>query len=208
MPFARVLPVYREFERAKRPDYHGEFARASEPRVQQISLKHHEMLGMQRHHHRRVFRTLRFVNAQGISQTDFIQFPQIERHIPAVETHGKLPVDFVDCDNNPKVSVINLFFIVVVCLQNTVADPELLAEPLHSDLAPVRVEGCLQSPIERRYSQFRAVHGSQHLNIAHRIEPELFWNALAHQQLKLLGNICRIFRRHKKEIIGRHFQIG
>ena len=62
--------------------------------------------------------------------------------------------------------------IIVLRLQNLVADAELPAEALHFHAAGRWVQHRLQMGVERVRPQLGAVHRRQHLHVAERIEAE------------------------------------
>ena len=86
----RVLPLHRHLQRLAAADQHHQLLAARDAGVEQVALQHHEMLRVQRDHHRGILRALRFVDRQRVGQSQLVQFAEIVGHRLAVEIDGQL----------------------------------------------------------------------------------------------------------------------
>ena len=95
-PEARLVVFHGDVQGAASPNQHHEFLRPCYTRVKQISLQEHIMLRVDRYHHRRVFRALRFMDRYGVSVYQFVEFLRLitdrvviefDRYQPGVGVH-------------------------------------------------------------------------------------------------------------------------
>ena len=77
-------------ERLPLPDQHEQPLAPCDPRVNQVALQKHVVLGRHRNHHCREFRALRLVNRDGVGQCNFIQLPEVVLHEPIIEADRNL----------------------------------------------------------------------------------------------------------------------
>ena len=97
------------------------------------------------------------------------------------------------------VAVIDLLVVVVFDLYHLVAGREGPAEVLDLALAG-GIEGGLQLDVERAGAGAAAVHRAQHLNVAHRVEPEALRDSRLYE-LDDHGDCCfRFVRLHEVEV--------
>src|SRR5205823_144082 len=117
------------------PDQHEQSLAPCDPRVDQVPLQQHVVLRGERYHHRRKLRPLRLVDGNRVTQRDFIQFPEVVLHKPIIKADRNLMLDWVDAFNGSDVAVEDLLVIVVLRLDDLVANLESPSEPLDGGLA-------------------------------------------------------------------------
>lgn len=89
------------------------------------------MLGRQGDDDNRELATLRLVDGDGVRQGYFVQFPEIINYFTLVELNQNLTFHRVDFHDLADVPVESILVIVVLSLNDFVADPEQPAELLH-----------------------------------------------------------------------------
>ena len=89
--------------------------------IDEVALKHHEMIHQDRHDHDRVLRALGFVDGRGIGQDKFVQFGDILGNRPAIEDDGQLPVLRIDGVDHADIAVKDFLFVVVPDLHDFVS---------------------------------------------------------------------------------------
>ena len=122
------------------------------------------------------------MDADGIGRLDLVQLVELVNRPAPVEIDRHLPLFRVDRRDPADIAVEDIFVIVVARLQDFVARAELGAEALDFRAVGARgVEGGLQSGVEFANPETPPVHGHQHLDVAHRVEPDASGDFLAHQ---------------------------
>src|SRR5262249_21769679 len=120
---------------------------------------------------------LGFVDRRGIRQHQFIQLAEPVAHLPTVECDDELTFLLFDASYDADVAVVDLTVVVVLDLHDLVARTVGRAEAFDPRLAR-RVQRPLQLNVQRSRTNPAAVHRTEHLNIADRIQPERLRNAL------------------------------
>ena len=159
------------------------------------------MLREQRQHHRRKFRTLRFVDADRVGVHERVEFGDIVSGDGVVEGHRHRVLFQVHGRDVAHVAVEDLPLVIVSDLHDAIPYPQ--------DPRPVGelrfagggwIERLLQLPVERRHACRAAMHGAEHLHIAFRVQPEFLRNApgddVEHQRRRLF----RVFLSKEEEI--------
>jgi hypothetical protein len=95
MPPLRTVIVDSDAQSLLLPDEHHQFLAPRDPRIDEVALQQHVVLRGQRDHHRWKFRSLRFVDGDGVSRGDFVQFPEIVFHRPVIEANHNLMIQWV-----------------------------------------------------------------------------------------------------------------
>ena len=122
-------------ERLPLPDQHQQPLAPRDPRVNQVALQQHVVLRGQRNYHRRELRSLRLVDRDRIGQGDLVQLPEVVLNQPFVEAHCDLLLDGINALDDPDVAVEHVLVVVVLGLDDLVADLEPPSEPLDAGLA-------------------------------------------------------------------------
>ena len=113
-------------------------------RIEQVSLKHHVVLSMERNDDARELRPLRLVDRQDIGQSDLVQIPEVVFCLPTLEIDHHLLLDAVDGFDQPEIAVENVPIIVVFRLDYAVPEAERPAKSLDFWPAVAGIEGRLQ----------------------------------------------------------------
>src|SRR5439155_21179249 len=71
------------------------------------------------------------------------------------------------------------------------------------DRRPLRIEKGLELRVQTPHTKESLVHGCQHLHVVRRLEAELLWNALPHEELHRLKGILRLLPLDEEEVGGR-----
>ena len=90
-------------------------------------------------------------------------------------------------------------FVVVLDLHHLVARAERPAEAVDTDLAGW-VQRSLELDIERAGTEAATVHRTEHLDVAYRIQPEAFGDAVLHDRQKLSNTLFRVGRIDEIEV--------
>jgi hypothetical protein len=120
VPPLRSVVADRDAQRLLLPDQHHQPFAPRDPRVDQVALEQHVVLGSQRDHHRWKFRSLRLVDRDGISWGNFIQFTEIVFHNPVIEANHNLMLDCIYPLNGSHVPVEHILVVVVLRLDDLV----------------------------------------------------------------------------------------
>ena len=120
----------------------------------------------------------------GVGQHQRVQLAEVVGHLPALEVDHQLALVRIDPPHDPEVAVVDLALVVVLDLHDLVAGAEGPAEALDPDLAR-RVQQLLQLQVQRPCPEPAPVHRAQHLDVAHRVEPEPGRDALPHDREQL-----------------------
>ena len=107
--------------------------------------------------------------------------------------------------HDAEIAVVDVLVVVVLDLHDLVAGTEGPAEALDADVAG-RVQRLLQLDVERARAEAAAVHRTQHLDVADRIEAETLRDALAHDGQHLPHAVFRI--RGIDKVESRRFRRG
>ena len=147
------------------------------------------------------FRSLAFVDADGVGGFDFVQFAEFVDHAASVEFDPRLPLLRVDGRNAPDIAVEDFLFVVVARLQDFVAHAKFRPEALDlRTIGPRRIERGLQGDVQFAYAEASAVHRREHLHVAHRIQSHALGNFLTHQPQNEPGNFLRFLPVHEGEV--------
>ena len=130
----------------------------------------------------------------GIGQGKLIQFPEIIAHFALIKGNDHFFFHQINLGDLPNISIEDILVIIVFRLDDLVPDTKLPTKFFHIGLSfPRWVQSLLQGQIHFTHSKTSAIHGTQHLNIHHRIQRKLPWNALSdhgqHRRDDLLGLI-------------------
>jgi hypothetical protein len=91
-------------------------------------------------------------------------------------------IDWVDMLDDPDVPVEHILAVVILCLDDLVANLESPAEPLDGGLArSVWVENPLKGCVQFAYAERTPVHWTEDLHVADRVQSKPLWNPLLHQ---------------------------
>src|SRR5450631_2655947 len=152
-------------------DHDQKFPGPRDARVDQVSLEQHEVLHGHRDHHRRKLGTLRLVDRNRVGQRDLIQLAVIVGHQPVIVSDEDLLLNRIDLFNCADVAVEDFLLIVVLSLNDFVANLEPESESFRGGLGlPGRVQGSLKYSIQFAHSDRAAVHWAQNLNVTDRIQ--------------------------------------
>ena len=122
---------------------------------------------------------LAFVDRDGICQGNLVQFAEVINHIPLVEPNDDLLLDWVNFGDDANVPVENLLVVVVLGLNDLVAEAKLPAVFLNEGLVLLeRIEGVLQLQVQLTDAKGAPVHGTEHLNVPDGVKAELSRNPL------------------------------
>src|SRR5713101_3309375 len=134
VPPLRTVVADRDAQRLLLPDQHEQPLAPRYPRVDQVALQQHVVLGSQRDHDCRELRALRLVDRDRVSQRNLVQFPEVVLDQPLVEAHGDLLLDGINSLDDPDIPVEHVLVVVVLRLDDLVAYLETPSEPLHGRL--------------------------------------------------------------------------
>src|SRR5271165_86889 len=186
-------------QRLPLPDEHHQALPARHARIDQVPLQHWVVLRRQRDDHSRVFRPLALVDCCRIGQHQLIELAKAVSNFATLEVDAELAFLHVDARHDAEVAVVHVLVVVVLDLHHLVARAECPAEALDADIAR-RVQRVLQLDIERASPEAAAVHRAEHLNVADRVKPEAFRDALPHDCQQLSNPLFRVRRVNEVEV--------
>ena len=157
------------------------------------------MLGHNWDHDGGVLGTLALVDGRGVCRHERVGLPEPVGDVPPIERGGALAGLGVNAIDVADVTVVDLLIVVVLDLHHLVARREGPAEPLDHAFAS-RVQGSLEFDIEGPRAHPAAVHRTQDLDVANRIETEALWDP-GTDELKDPGDgRLRVVRRNEVEV--------
>src|SRR6516165_6647632 len=172
--------------------------------VNQVPLQEEVMLHGQRHDYCREFRSLAFMDCDGVGQRQLVQFVEMVKYIPPLEANYRFALLGINAENLADVPVEHLLVVIVLGLDHLVSQPELPAEALdHRLVATPRVKAVLQKHIHGARPKVATVHGTEHLYVQDRIKPQLprdaFFDQFQDRWLDAFQQRCtRLFSRHPR----------
>src|SRR5208282_4525637 len=183
------------------PDQHEQPLAPRDACVDQVALQQHIVLRGEWDHHCRELRSLRLVNRDRVSQRNLVQFPEVVLDQSLVEAHGNLLLDGIDSLDDPNVAVEHVLVVVVLRLDNLVADLETPSEPLDKGLTGMGgVQYLLQGCVQFAHAERSTVHRAKNLNVADRVETKAFWNSLLHELDQRCHDLLRIVPLDEMEV--------
>jgi hypothetical protein len=130
------------------------------------------MLDGYRDDDRRKLRALQLVDGDRVCQRILVRLPVVVYHQPLVESDGEFLFDGIDLLDGPDVAVEEFLLLVVLGLDDFVADLKALSESLRGRLAGAnRFQRTLEHNVQLTNSDRFSVHRAQDLNVADRTEP-------------------------------------
>ncbi len=159
-------------------------------RINQVALQKHIMLHHYGDDNRRVFRTLRFVNADGVCRGQLVKLVKFVRHDSPVKINAQKPVRQIQMAYPPHVAVKNILFIIVAHLHDLVMQPKGPVALAHLPL--LGIQDILQAGVHLLRANCALVHGRKHLHIVDAVQPETPRNMVAHKIDNQLGRLFRL----------------
>ncbi len=142
-------------------------------------MQQHVLLGGQGDDDHGKFRALRFMDGDGISQRQFIELAELVSDETFIVLDTQFSLGGVDFCDVADVAIENFFIIIVLGLNDFIADAKDGAKFFHGRvLRPGGIELGLEAQVQFTNAEGAAVHGAEHLGIAHGMETEFFGNAV------------------------------
>src|SRR5712692_3442393 len=183
-PPPRSASLDRNSERLPLPDQDDEALAACHPRVDQVPLQHRVVLRRQRNYDGRVFRALALVDGRRVGEHQLVEFAKAVGNFAAIEVDDELAFLHIDARHDAKVAVVDFLVVIVLDLHDLVARTEGPAEAFDTDLAG-RIQRLLELDIEGAGTEAAAVHRTEDLDVAYRVEPETFGDPVPHDRQQL-----------------------
>src|ERR1019366_4603066 len=107
----------------------------------------------------------------------------------------------IDSLDDPDIAIDHVLVVVVLRLDDLVADLESPSEPLNGRLAGAGgVQYLLQGCVQFAHAERSAVHRAENLNVADRVETKPFWNSILHQLDQRCHDLLRVVPLDKMEV--------
>ena len=157
------------------------------------------VLGQDRNDHGGILRALALVDGGGVGGNQRVKLAEAVGHRAPVEARHEFARLGIDVDDITDVAVVDFLVVVILDLHDLVAGRKGPAETL--DLAFAGgVQRRLQFDVERTRADAAAVHRTEHLDVADRVQAETLGDAGLHQFQDALNGGLGIFGRHKVEV--------